>query len=136
MPRRPLENLTESMFYVLLALKTRPMCGMEIAAFLERATNGRLCIGPATLYTVLSKFEEVQYIEEIAVEGRKRTYRITSRGMDAYNAELGRLTACLRDAETIGGLLHECDGKLARGAGDAGAVFIEGRRIFPRPCVF
>ena len=106
MPRRPLENLTESMFYVL-ALKTRPMCGMEIAAFLERATNGRLRIGPATLYTVLSKFEEVQYIEEIAVEGRKRTYRITSRGMDAYNAELGRLTACLRDAEAIGGLLHE-----------------------------
>ena len=91
MPRRPLENLTESMFYVLLALKTRPMCG----------------IGPATLYTVLSKFEEVQYIEEIAVEGRKRTYRITSRGMDAYQAEISRLTACLRDAETIGGLLHE-----------------------------
>ena len=107
MPRRPLENLTESMFYVLLALKTRPMCGMEIAAFLVRATNGRLRIGPATLYTVLSKFEEVKYIEEIAVEGRKRTYRITSRGMDAYNAELGRLTACLRDAEAIGGLLHE-----------------------------
>ena len=56
---------------------------------------------------MLNKFEEVKYIEEIAVEGRKRTYRITSRGMDAYNAELGRLTACLRDAETIGGLLHE-----------------------------
>ena len=50
---------------------------------------------------------QMQNIEEIAVEGRKRTYRITSRGMDAYNAELGRLTACLRDAETIGGLLHE-----------------------------
>lgn len=39
MPRRPLENLTESMFYVLLALRRGPMCGMEIAAFLERATN-------------------------------------------------------------------------------------------------
>ena len=74
---------------------------------LERATNGRLRIGPATLYTVLSKFEEVKYIEEIAVEGRKRTYRITSRGMDAYQAEISRLTACLRDAEAIGGLLHE-----------------------------
>ena len=107
MPRRALENLTESMFYVLLALRKRPMCGMEIAAFLERVTDGRLRIGPATLYTVLSKFEEVMYIEEIAVEGRKRTYRITSRGVDAYNAELGRLTACLRDAEMIGGLLHE-----------------------------
>ena len=31
----------------------------------------------------------------------------SSRGTDAYNAELGRLTACLRDAEAIGGLLHE-----------------------------
>ena len=107
MPRRPLENLTESMFYVLLALRRGPMCGMEIAAFLERATQGRLRIGPATLYTVLSKFEEVGYIEEIAVEGRKRTYRITSRGVDACNTEIHRLTACLQDAETIGGLLHE-----------------------------
>ena len=107
MPRRALENLTESMFYVLLALRTGPMCGMEIAAFLERATYGRLRIGPATLYTVLSKFEEVKYIEEIAVEGRKRTYCITERGAEAYNAEVSRLTACLRDAEQIGGLLHE-----------------------------
>lgn len=107
MPRRALENLTESMFYVLLALSRGPMCGMEIAAFLERATQGRLRIGPATLYTVLSKFVEVKYIEEIAVEGRKRTYRITSRGMDAYHAEVNRLTACLQDAETIGGLLYE-----------------------------
>ena len=61
----------------------------------------------ATLYTVLSKFEEVKYIEQIAVEGRKRTYRITQRGVEAYNAEINRLTACLMDAETIGGLLHD-----------------------------
>ena len=107
MPRRPLENLTESMFYVLLALRRGPMCGMEIATFLEQATYGRLRIGPATLYTVLSKFEEVKYIEQIAVEGRKRTYRITQRGVDAYNAEVARLSACLRDAEKIGGLLHD-----------------------------
>ena len=72
-----------------------------------RAGDKRAASHRPTLYTVLSKFEEVQYIEEIAVEGRKRTYRITSRGTDAYNAELGRLTACLRDAEAIGGLLHE-----------------------------
>ena len=99
MPRSPLENLTESMFYVLLALRRGPMCGMEIAAFLERATNGRLRIGPATLYTVLSKFEEVQYIEEIAVEGRKRTYAVTAKGIEAYRAELERLRQCIMDAE-------------------------------------
>ena len=102
MPRRPLENLTESMFYVLLALKTRPMCGMEIAAFLERATNGRLCIGPATLYTVLNKFEEVKYIEEIAVEGRKRTYRITSRRTTDFSSALRVLNPARQGAYVTG----------------------------------
>ena len=154
MPRRPLENLTESMFYVLLALRRGPMCGMEIAAFLERATNGRLRIGPATLYTVLSKFEEVKYIEEIAVEGRKRTYRITQRGVEAYNAEINRLTACLMDAETIGGLLHDLalekrslaarslpglrcggNGSMAGAAGAEGSVSVCGKRLLSRLCL-
>ena len=40
MPRRPLENLTESMFYVLLALRRGPMCGMEIAAFWSARQTG------------------------------------------------------------------------------------------------
>lgn len=106
MPRRPLENLTESMFYVCWRSK-RARCAAWRSPHFRAGDKRRLCIGPATLYTVLNKFEEVKYIEEIAVEGRKRTYRITSRGTDAYNAELGRLTACLRDAEAIGGLLHE-----------------------------
>ena len=107
MPKKSMELLTESMFYVLMALQTGPMCGIDAAEFIERRTRGRVQLGPATLYTILAKFEKEKYICETSVEGRKRTYRITSRGMDAYNAELGRLTACLRDAETIGGLLHD-----------------------------
>lgn len=79
----------------------------RLLLFWSARQTGRLRIGPATLYTVLSKFEEVKYIEQIAVEGRKRTYRITQRGVEAYNAEINRLTACLMDAETIGGLLHD-----------------------------
>ena len=107
MPKKSMELLTESMFYVLMALQTGPMCGIDAAEFIERRTRGRVQLGPATLYTILAKFEKEKYICETSVEGRKRTYRITSRGTDAYNAELGRLTACLRDAEAIGGLLHE-----------------------------
>ena len=107
MGRKILETLTESMFYVLMALLRQARCGTEIADFVAARTKSRVRLGPGTLYTILAKFEEVGLIRETAVEGRKRTYRITSRGTDAYNAELGRLTACLRDAEAIGGLLHE-----------------------------
>jgi len=93
--------LTESMFYVLMALCQEPMCGIDIAEFIDRKTSGRLQIGPATLYTILGKFEKEKYIREIEVEGRKRTYQITERGISACGQELERLRLCLADAEAL-----------------------------------
>lgn len=99
MPRKSMDTLTESMFYVLMALMTGPMCGIDIAAFIENRTNGRVKVGPATLYTILGKFESEKYIRETAVEGRKRTYEITGKGFEAYREELKRLKQCVIDAE-------------------------------------
>ena len=99
MPKKAMEILTESMFYVLMALSKSPMCGIDIAAWITQRTRGRVSLGPATLYTVLGKFEKEGYIAETEVEGRKRTYRITSKGLDAYRAELERLRACIADAD-------------------------------------
>lgn len=99
MPKKSMELLTESMFYVLMALSKAPMCGIDIAAWITQKTKNRVQLGPATLYTILGKFEKEQYIAQTEVEGRKRTYRITSRGLDAYRAELERLRRCIADAE-------------------------------------
>ena len=102
MPKKSMENLTESMLYVLMAFHCRPMCGIEVAAFLDTLTKGRVQMGPATLYTILGKFVEEQLIEETAVEGRKRTYRITERGRALYRQELSRLKLCVEDGEREG----------------------------------
>lgn len=99
MPRKSMDTLTESMFYVLMALMSGPLCGIDIAEFIEKRTKGRLQMGPATLYTILGKFEKERYIRETAVEGRKRTYEITGKGFEAYRAELNRLKQCVHDAE-------------------------------------
>ena len=99
MPKKAMDTLTESMFYVLMALMTGPMCGIDIAAFIENRTKGRLQMGPATLYTILGKFEKEKYIRELCVEGRKRTYEITGKGFEAYREELKRLKQCVLDAE-------------------------------------
>ena len=99
MPRKSMEILTESMFYCLMALSKRPMCGIDIAAWITEKTRGRVSLGPATLYTILGKFEKEDYIEQTEVDGRKRTYRVTSRGLDAYWDELDRLRRCLADAD-------------------------------------
>jgi DNA-binding PadR family transcriptional regulator len=99
MPKKSLESLTESMFYVLMALNNNPKCGTEIADFIERRGGKDKKPGPATLYTILSKFESEKYIKEIDVDGRKRTYKITEKGEKAYYMEIERLKKCLEDAE-------------------------------------
>lgn len=98
MPRKAMELLTESMFYVLMAFRQGEMCGIDIAEYIDRRTNGRLQIGPATLYTILAKFEKEKYIREVSVDGRKRTYAITDKGTEAYAAEMVRLGQCMMDA--------------------------------------
>ncbi len=105
MPRKALDGMTESMFYTLLALVWGPKCGIEIAAFTEKLTKGRVQLGPGTLYTILSRFLESGYLREVAVEGRKRTYALTEEGRIAYVSEVGRLRQCLRDAEAAAAFL-------------------------------
>ena len=86
------------MFYVLMAFSKSSMCGIDVADYIEKRTKGRVLIGPATLYTILGKFEKEKWIKEIEVEGRKRTYCITSKGLAAYEQEVARLQKCVQDA--------------------------------------
>ena len=91
--------LTEPMFYVLMSFLHRDMCGIDITDFVDRKTRGRVRLGPGTLYTLLAKFQDEGFIRETEVEGRKRTYRLTDKGRAAYQEELDRLRACVRDGE-------------------------------------
>lgn len=99
MAKKAFEGLTESMYYVLMAFSQREMCGTDVAQFIDNRTKGRVKIGPGTLYTILARFEEEKIIEETVVEGRKRIYRITEKGVDMYQGELMRLRACILDSE-------------------------------------
>ena len=91
--------LTEPMFYVLMSFLKRDMCGTEITEFVARKTRDRVRLGPGTLYTLLAKFQDEGFIQETEVDGRKRTYRLTDQGRQAYHEELDRLRACVLDGE-------------------------------------
>ena len=99
MGKKSLETLTESMFYLLMAFMEGEMCGIEVVDFVNKRTDDRVKLGPGTLYTILGKFVEESLIEETLVEGRKRTYRITQQGIDAYKQEIERLQRCVADAQ-------------------------------------
>ena len=98
MGNKRIEVVSESMFYTLMSFLHGEYSGAEIASMVEKLTKGRVRLGPATLYTILGRFEEEQILMETRTEGRKRIYRITDKGIQMYQDEHERLAQCLSDA--------------------------------------
>lgn len=98
MPKQAMENLTESMFYLLMALQRGDACGAEIAAYAAKISGGAVRLGPATLYTLLARFEKEGFLTDAGTVGCKRYYRLTAAGKAAYEGERARLQRCLNDA--------------------------------------
>ena len=111
MPKKAMEILTESMFYVLMSFLSGEKCGAEIVEDVEALTGGRLKLGPGTLYTILAKFEKKKHIEELDSDGHRRVYRIAKRGLEAYEEELIRLRRCIADAEAAAERSGSCNGE-------------------------
>lgn len=99
MGKKTLEPITESMYYVLLCLHNTNMYGTKIAECVRSLTNGRVMLGPGTLYSILSTFESESVISKYSQEGRRITYSITEKGEKIYQNELERLKKCLSDAQ-------------------------------------
>ena len=99
MPKKALETLSEPMFYVLMALKGQNLCGADIVTWVNNRTQGRVTLGPGTLYTILPKLTESGMLHEVSTEGRRRTYEITEQGRALYEAECARLRRQVADME-------------------------------------
>ena len=84
------------MYYILIAL-TEECCGVDIMEKVQRISNGRVKVGPGTLYAMLSKFEDYGIIRRTAEEGRRKSYVITEYGMEMLRAEYDRLQMMVRD---------------------------------------
>ena len=102
MAREKFQTLTEQMFYILLCLR-QEQCGTDIMSRVTVITQGRVAVGPGTLYNLLESFVQAGYIAETKVEGRKRSYLITDAGQKALEDEYRRLRTLAADYETLTG---------------------------------
>lgn len=100
MPRAKFKTLTEQMFYILLCL-CEERCGIEILESVRAMTGDRVRIGSGTLYDLLEQFAAEGIIHETKVEGRRRSYRITDKGLRMLDAEYQRLKLQTADFERI-----------------------------------
>ena len=98
----PKKALTQPMYYILLSLK-EARHGYEIMQYIDWLTDGRVVVGPGTLYSLLSRFEEDGWIELISRKDNKKTYTITDKGNKNLEDEISRLEEMLEDAKKVEG---------------------------------
>ena len=100
MPRAKFQTLTEQMFYTLLCL-TEECYGMDILDRVPAMTNQRVNVGSGTLYTLLEQFLDAGMIRETKVEGRRRSYILTTKGREMLDKEYMRIQAQAMDYRRI-----------------------------------
>lgn len=102
MPKRKLDPLPAAAFQILLALADQDLHGYAIMRQVTEQTNGRMRLGPGTLYSSLQSLLEEELIEE--VEGaeteredeRRRYYHLTSAGRALARGEVEKMADSLR----------------------------------------
>lgn len=90
MPREKFVTLTEQMFYILICLQSE-CCGIDIMEMVRTMTDGRVNVGPGTLYNLLEQFTAEGLTMETKTVGRKRSYILTDKGRTALEKEYNRL---------------------------------------------
>ncbi len=98
--------LTPTAFHMLVALATGPRHGYAVAREVEELTDGRIVMGPGTLYGSLQRMLGAGLIEESDNPGeeglhaeRRRYYRMTPLGSAALRAESERLLRAVHVAQ-------------------------------------
>jgi DNA-binding PadR family transcriptional regulator len=98
MPREKFVTLTEAMFYILICLQ-KECCGTDIMQQVHDMTDGRVRIGPGTLYNLLDQFLKNKMIQETSVLGRRKNYQITQYGKELLDLEYERIKQLAKDYE-------------------------------------
>jgi len=101
--------LTEALFYILLAVR-KPNHGYGITQEVEELTNGRVTLGPGTLYGAIQSLVKKDWIRiysEDTESRKKKEYLITETGRTVFQEERKRLSELLKNAELMEGINND-----------------------------
>jgi DNA-binding PadR family transcriptional regulator len=105
MPKKILDPLPSAAFQILLSLAGQDLHGYAIMRQVAEQTDGRMRLGPGTLYSSIQSLLEAKLIDEVDLREdaklgheRRRYYRLTSAGRKRARTEAGRLGDLLRVA--------------------------------------
>lgn len=94
-------QMTEAMYYVLLALMNESAHGYQLMSDINDISNGRINLGPGTLYGILGRFLDDGYVIIIEESRRRKVYEITELGEEALRNEYRRITNMVLDGAIL-----------------------------------
>lgn len=98
--RNKLLPLTETTFYILLALR-KPGHGYQIMQTVEDLSNGDVRIAAGTMYGALENLSKQKLIIAIPSDDpRRKMYQITSYGAEILRLDIQRLRQMIQAAES------------------------------------
>jgi len=105
MPKTKLTPLPQAAFQILLALAGEDLHGYGIMLRVLDQSEGKIKLGPGTLYSSIQSLAEGGLIEEIEAkkssysgDERRKYYRLTSQGRSLAREEAQRLAELLKTA--------------------------------------
>ena len=94
--------LTESTYYILLAL-VEPLHGYGVMQKVEVLSEGRVKIGPGTLYGAFQVLEKEGLIARAGEQDRRKIYLLTGKGRQVLEEQTERLKIMVRNGSAIVG---------------------------------
>lgn len=101
--------LTPAVFHILMSLSDGEMHGYAIMEEVKRTTDGRVKMGPGTLYGTIKRLLDAKLVEESdqrpdaeSDDQRRRYYRLSATGGQLMQAELRRYAKVLATAASKG----------------------------------
>ncbi|MDE2025232.1 MAG: PadR family transcriptional regulator [Patescibacteria group bacterium] len=93
-------SLTPQIFYILLSLATKERHGYDILKGVEHDSQGKITLGPGTLYGAIKRMLEEKLIVELApTHTRRKYYKLTDKGRTIFTNELARYNQVIEVAK-------------------------------------
>ena len=107
--------LQEPTFFILLSLRGGEKHGYAILKEVAALSKGRVKLSTGTLYGALNRLLDQGSIERLDGQGGargKKAYRLTSRGLEVFAVEVGRMQQMLAAAQPLAGSIDPAEGGL------------------------
>lgn len=83
-----------------MAALTEPRHGYAVMSLIEETTKGTFVIGPASLYTIIKKILDQQFIVlHDASDSRRKVYVLTEKGREVLREDIERRKVMIELAE-------------------------------------